>query len=141
MNMQNIHMSVDRLILELVASETVSDQAQLHRLLAERGHPLTQPTLSRHLKKLSVIKQEGRYQRVERAAGERPAYTMVEAPPNLLVITTTPGHAQYLGVIVDRAGIEGVVGTLAGDDTVFIALAPGASTAGIKPLVETALDA
>lgn len=133
-------MTVDELILELVASEAVADQAQLRRMLEERGHPLTQPTLSRHLKKLSVAKRGGRYQRVEQSTVERPVYTMVEAPPNLLIVTTAPGHAQYLGVMVDRAGIDGVAGTLAGDDTVFIALAPGTTTARMMPLIEAVLD-
>lgn len=133
-------MTVDQLILELVETEEVFDQAQLRRLLAERGHRLTQPTLSRHLKKLSVVKRNGRYQLVERDAAERPPFSLVEAPPNLLILKTAPGHAPLLGVLVDRAGIDEVAGTLAGDDTVFIALAPGASPAGVRLRVEEALN-
>jgi transcriptional regulator of arginine metabolism len=132
-------MTVDQTILELIEAETVTDQATLLDLLAARGHALTQPTLSRHLKKLSVIKVNGRYQRVERTAPERPPWSLVESPPNLLIVKTAPGHAPLLGVLVDRAGIDDIAASLAGDDTVFIALAAGADLARVRTLVEAAL--
>lgn len=134
-------MTVDQTILELIEAESVTDQASLLALLTQRGHQLTQPTLSRHLKKLSVMKVNGRYQRVERSAPERPPWSLVESPPNLLALNTAPGHAPLLGVIVDRAGIEGIAGTLAGDDTVFIALAGGVDISRVRMEIEAALDA
>lgn len=134
-------MTVDQLILELIERETVTDQAGLLDLLSANGHTLTQPTLSRHLKKLSVMKVNGRYQRVERTMPDRPPYTLVDSPPNLLILKTAPGHAPLLGVIVDRAGIDAIAGTLAGDDTVFIALAAGSDLAALRERVEDALDA
>lgn len=133
-------MTVDQTILELIEAEPVTDQATLLALLARRGYTLTQPTLSRHLKKLSVVKQGGRYQRVERSAPERPAFTLTAAPPNMLVLKTAPGHAPLLGVLVDRIGLGEIAGTLAGDDTVFIALAAGADPAVTAARIEQALE-
>ena len=133
-------MTVDQTILELIEAETVTEQASLLSLLTQRGHQLTQPTLSRHLKKLSVMKVNGRYQRVERTAPERPPWALVESPPNLLVLNTAPGHASLLGVIVDRAGIEGIAGTLAGDDAVIIALAGGVDISRVRLEIEAALN-
>jgi transcriptional regulator of arginine metabolism len=132
-------MTVDQLILELIEQEVVTDQASLLALLKARGHAVTQPTLSRHLKKLSVMKVNGRYQRVERTAPERPPYSLIESPPNLLILKTAPGHAPLLGVIVDNAGLDEIAGTLAGDDTLFIALAAGSDLATLRRGVETAL--
>lgn len=132
-------MNVDELILEIVAGEVVSDQSQLRRLLAARGHALTQPTLSRHLKKLSVAKQNGRYQRVERNPADRPPHTMLESPPNLLILKTAPGHAQLLGVLVDRSGVGEIAGTLAGDDTVYIALSAGTEIEEVKTRLDEIL--
>jgi transcriptional regulator of arginine metabolism len=50
--------------------------------------------------------------------------TITEAPPNLLVLRTAPGFAQALGLSVDADAIPGQMGTLAGDDTVFVAVLP-----------------
>ncbi len=133
-------MILDQTILELIEAEPVTDQATLLALLAHRGYTLTQPTLSRHLKKLSVVKQGGRYQRVERSAPEQPAFTLTAAPPNMLVLKTAPGHAPLLGVLVDRIGLGEIAGTLAGDDTVFIALAAGADPAVTAARIEQALE-
>lgn len=115
-------MTLDQTIVRLVEDGTVTDQAQFLALLKERGFFLTQPTLSRHLKKLSVMKRDGRYQRVETGTAEVPPYSLALAPPNLLVLKTRPGHAQLVGFRLDAAHVTGLVGTVAGDDTVFIAV-------------------
>jgi len=133
-------MTLDESILELLEKRAVTDQATLLGLLRRAGHRLTQPTLSRHLQKLGVQKLAGRYQRVEPAPAELPAYAVSVAPPNLVIIRTQPGYAQALAVRVDRRAIEGVVGTLAGDDTVFIAVAPEkklkATIAAVREILE-----
>jgi transcriptional regulator of arginine metabolism len=132
-------MTVDEAILDLIEQQAVPDQATLLTLLAAQGHRLTQPTLSRHLKKLSVVKRGGRYQRVERGSAERPSYSVIESPPNMIIIKTAPGHAQVLGVIIDRAGVSGIAGTLAGDDTVFIAVTSGDLRVPVRDAIEKAL--
>lgn len=117
-------MTLDEAILRLTEEKEVTDQAVFLDLLKREGHKVTQPTLSRHLNKLGVQKLAGRYQRVEPIPTELPAYAVSAAPPNLVIIKTRPGYAQALAVLVDQHAIDGVVGTLAGDDTVFIAVTP-----------------
>lgn len=115
-------MDIDPVIVRLVDEEQVTDQAQFLALLKAKGHYLTQPTLSRHLKKLSIMKRDGRYQRVDTGTAEVPPYSLTHVPPNLLVLKTKPGHAQLVGYRLDAAHITGLTGTVAGDDTVFIAI-------------------
>ena len=117
-------MNVDALILQLLADSPISDQGDLLARLAALGCELTQSTLSRRLKRLGVHKIQGRYRREEASPTVRPEVTLREAPPNLLVLRTSPGFAQALGFSLDADPIEGQMGTLAGDDTVFMAVLP-----------------
>ncbi len=117
-------MTLDESILRLTAEREITDQSQFLDLLKRDGHRVTQPTLSRHLAKLGIQKLAGRYQRLEPVPAELPAYAVSAAPPNLVIIKTRPGYAQALAAMLDGHAIDGVVGTLAGDDTVFIAVTP-----------------
>jgi transcriptional regulator of arginine metabolism len=117
-------MDLDALILQLLDSSPIADQGDLLLRLASTGHGLTQSTLSRRLKRLGVQKVQGRYRRVEASAQSLPEVTLVEAPPNLLVLRTAPGFAQALGLSLDADPLPGQMGTLAGDDTVFVAVLP-----------------
>jgi transcriptional regulator of arginine metabolism len=117
-------MTLDEAILRLTEQRELTDQAVFLDLLKREGHKVTQPTLSRHLNKLGIQKLAGRYQRVEPIPTELPAYAVSAAPPNLVIIKTRPGYAQALAVLVDQHAIDGMVATIAGDDTVFIAVTP-----------------
>lgn len=117
-------MDLDQLILRLLEAHPIADQTDLLERLSAEGHELTQSTLSRRLKRLGVQKVQGRYRRVEGAAQVLPEVTITEAPPNLLVLHTAPGYAQALGLSVDADPVPGQMGTLAGDDTVFVAVLP-----------------
>lgn len=132
-------MTLDEAILKLTNERQITDQSDLLALLGQAGHAVTQPTLSRHLRKLSIQKLAGRYQRVEQPAAEMPAFEMRQVPPNMLVIRTRPGFAQPLAVKLDQRRIEGVAGTLAGDDTVFIAVAGPALLKNVATAVEQLL--
>ncbi len=132
-------MTLDEAILKLVAEREVTDQSAFRDLLKRAGHVVTQPTLSRHMKKLSIQKLAGRYQRMEPLPVEQPSFTLTRAPPNLLVIRTRPGYAQPLAVKLDLQRPEGVAGTLAGDDTVFIAVTPPARLKAVTDAVEALL--
>ncbi len=118
-------MNVDALILQLLEASPVTDQGDLLVRLAGLGHELTQSTLSRRLKRLGVQKVQGRYRRLEPVTQVLPEVTLVEVPPNLLVLRTAPGFAQALGLSLDADPVAGQMGTLAGDDTVFVAVLPG----------------
>ncbi len=115
--------SVDQAILGLLERHDIVDQDAFLHLLSRQGHHLTQSTLSRHLKKLHVHKNDGVYRRMEPPRGAFPDFTLGEAPPNLHVLRTQPGFANALALRLDASGLSGVAGTLAGDDTVFIAVA------------------
>ncbi len=117
-------MDLDRLILQLLEAAPIADQGDLLAQLATQGQELTQSTLSRRLKRLGVQKIQGRYRRVEALAQALPEVTLHEAPPNLLVLRTAPGFAQALGLSLDGDPVPGQMGTLAGDDTVFVAVLP-----------------
>lgn len=122
--MQHVCMDLDQLILALLEAHAIADQTDLLARLSAEGHELTQSTLSRKLKRLGVHKVQGRYRRVEAPAQLLPEVTLTEVPPNLLVLRTAPGFAQALGLSLDAEPAPGQMGTLAGDDTVFVAVLP-----------------
>ena len=126
-------------ILALVSEHGIRSQADLQAHLARRGHAVNQGTLSRDLRDLGVRKGPGGYELPENGRGGGPAAELLHAvreglldavaAQNLAVLKTPPGGAQPLGLALDRAEPEGVVGTLAGDDTVLV-VCPTARTAG-----------
>ena len=117
-------MDLDALILQLLEVTPITDQGDLLARLEAQGHELTQSTLSRRLRRLGVLKVQGRYRRAEPSGQALPDVTISEAPPNLLVLRTAPGFAQALGLSLDADPVPGQMGTIAGDDTVFVAVLP-----------------
>ena len=120
-----------RALLEIVRRRAIHRQEELVSRLAERGFEVTQSSVSRDLRQLGVAKVGGRY-----VAPPRPSESTDElaeiahalrdakpAGPNLTVVLTLVGAAQQVGIGLDRANWPGVVGTVAGDDTVFVATA------------------
>jgi transcriptional regulator of arginine metabolism len=99
------------------------------RLLKREGHAVTQSSVSRDLRDLGVAKVGDRYVLAEDAAAPVADLSVVAAfvravtpaGPNLTVIRTTIGSAQSVALAIDRARWPEVVGTLSGDDTIFIA--------------------
>lgn len=118
-------------ILEILPNERVTSQLELVDLLRRRGISATQSSVSRDLRELGVAWIGGRYalpaEREERDPGladfARFLRGMKPAGPHLTVIFTAVGTAQSVGLAIDRAGWPEVVGTMAGDDTVFVATA------------------
>jgi len=120
-------------ILEVVDREAVASQEELRQRLATRGIEATQATISRDLKELGLVKRagDGAYVRpgVERSSPatdeqlRRALATLVrtlERVGNLVVVRTDPGQAQGVAVLVDRAQLPEVAGTIAGDDTILV---------------------
>ncbi|MBI4912943.1 MAG: arginine repressor [Acidobacteria bacterium] len=118
--------TLDQAILMLIERQEVPDQATLIALLAQEGFRTSQGTVSRRLTRLSVQKRHGRYQRVVPENHPLPPYRLTLSPPNLLVLKTGPDFAMALAVRIDRTGVEGVAGTLAGLDTLLVITNPGA---------------
>ncbi len=131
--------TLDEIILNVIEKHALSDQDALRAALLKQGHNLTQPTLSRHLKKLNVQKIEGRYQHVEPTHSPLPTFSMSDAPPNLLVVHTEPGFANALAIKLDQLQIQGIAGTIAGDDTIFVAVHNQRHLAAVKTAVSAAL--
>lgn len=121
------------LIIELVDHEAIANQDQLQRLLHGRGIETTQATISRDIKELGLVKRaaDGAYQRagsapsnpktaradLRRALAQYLAHT--DQVRELVILKTGAGQAQMLALAIDRAGVAGVVGTVAGDDTIL----------------------
>jgi transcriptional regulator of arginine metabolism len=120
-----------RAILAILRRKSVHGQAELVAQLAQRGFEVTQSSVSRDLRDLGVAKVGGRYRAPAPPPGAEEAIEEVAhylrgakpAGPYLTVVFTQVGAAQTVGIGLDRAAWPEVVGTVAGDDTVFVATA------------------
>ncbi len=121
-------------IEEILRTEPVRSQTELLSRLRRRGFRVTQPSVSRDLHELHVVKVGGRYMPADSVVAPEPhgpdlaelagfVLTCVPAGPNLLVVKTPAGGAQPVGLALDHADWPEVVGTVAGDDTLFVATA------------------
>ena len=127
-------------IVELLQKNAIRSQAALQELLALKGFEVNQGTLSRDLRDLSVMKGKDGYElqtMPDMATGTAHQHlwhivktSLIEATPaeNLLVLHTAVGSAQPLGLALDNVELPGLVGTIAGDDTV-LAICQSASKA------------
>lgn len=130
-------------IVGLLAKEGVKSQGQLERLLADEGLEVTQATLSRDLEELGAVKVRDEEGSLVYAVPEGTTWVAGKLGPsnampesrlarvceelllsakssaNLVVVTTPPGAAQFFASALDTTSIDGVIGTIAGDDTVL----------------------
>ena len=120
-------------IRHLLTASPIASQDRLRDLLSERGLAVGQPTLSRDLREIGVIKTPEGY----RLPDPTTQPTAAAAPPpgaalatfvisaerggTMIVLRTGPGHAQPVALELDRNPPKGALGTIAGDDTIFIA--------------------
>lgn len=117
-----------QLIREILRGEEVSSQKELARRLARRGIQTTQPMLSRDLRTLGVAKRDGvyRWRDPERVTPLESLRTLLRgakpAGPNLAVIFCEPGAANAIARAFEAEDLPEVVGCIAGDDTVFVAV-------------------
>ncbi len=116
-------------ILEIITEQPVATQERLIELLAERGIKTTQATLSRDIQQLSLVKQRDdkgiyRYTMPAAAITEKSlfeeAVISVDYAMNTIVLKCRAGMAQGTCAAIDSVEHQGVVGTIAGDDTIFI---------------------
>jgi transcriptional regulator of arginine metabolism len=121
-------------ILRILRSGVVRRQSDLAQLLKRDGFEVTQSSVSRDLHELGVLKASGRYlvppDEISRANGDFGALsqfvrTVRTAGSSLTVIRTTIGAAASVAVALDKAEWPEVVGTISGDDTIFLATADG----------------
>ncbi len=126
-------------IQELITNEHISTQQELVRRLLEDGLDVTQATISRDIKEMGLIKVPGvgdeyhyalrgeshpmDYQdRLKRMFKE--AVISFDCSENIVVIRTIPGNAQALALLLDNTSWKEVIGSVAGDDTIFLLVKP-----------------
>lgn len=107
----------------MIKAKPFATQAELRDSLERAGVFATQSSLSRDIEELGIVKHNGHYTvpRVS-AATARGLLSLDIAGENLVVAKTEPGLASAVAVDIDRASIEEIVGTLAGEDTIFVAV-------------------
>jgi transcriptional regulator of arginine metabolism len=132
-------------ILRLVRERTLSTQADLVEALRKEGFDTVQTTVSRDVAQLGLVKvrtEEGRLvyalpgaedlNRLNQLAAAMRRWALSVVPTgNLVVVQTPPGYAQPLARAIDAAALGDVAGTVAGDDTIFVAAREGMSGAEI----------
>jgi transcriptional regulator of arginine metabolism len=120
-------------IRALIAGRPVATQEELRELLAAKGHAVTQATLSRDLAKLGARRAAGGAYELPDATPRVPLLSdlvrQVDDNGSLVVIHTTAGAAQVVASTFDRARLPEALGTIAGDDTIFVAPTRGVTTA------------
>lgn len=123
-------------ILELIKSGEIETQEDLAGALKKSGIEVTQATVSRDIRELKLVKvaiSEGRYKyhtmenNIEGSSERlikilKSSMLSVNTAENMIIIKTIPGAAQISASAIDTLGIDEVLGTIAGDDTIFIAV-------------------
>jgi transcriptional regulator of arginine metabolism len=110
-------------ILEIISAKPISTQQELAAHLSRRGFAATQSSVSRDIGKLGLTKLDGYYVAPEDALkAEGPITEIDTAGDNIIVVKTDVGQAQPAALTIDRANIDEIVGTVAGDDTILIAV-------------------
>ncbi|HEY3037684.1 MAG TPA: hypothetical protein VGJ66_03050 [Pyrinomonadaceae bacterium] len=112
-----------RKLLSLIRARPFGTQAELRDSLERAGVPATQSSLSRDLEELGIVKHRGHYT-VPKSNGpaSRGLLSLDLAGENLVIARTEPGLASAVAVEIDGAALTEIVGTLAGEDTVFVAV-------------------
>ena len=127
MNKDNI---IDGHILNIVQTQEIAEQVDLQNILKDRGFMIPQATLSRRLKRLKIAKIAGIYQIVDFNTPTLPlVLNMQVSDYGLIVLHTHPGNANSLAYYIDKKYVSfslqsdkssGILGTIAGDDTVLL---------------------
>ena len=140
MKIKNNRMEALRMI---ISSQEMGSQEELLQALKQEGFVVTQATLSRDLKQLKVAKaatmrgnyvyvlpNDTMYKRVStplkiKEMMQVPGFLSINFSGNMGVIKTRPGYASSIAYNIDNNHIEEIIGTIAGDDTIFIVIKQG----------------
>lgn len=121
-------------IKEIVSQREIDTQEDLVQELERSGFPVTQATISRDIKELQLIKVVGSHGRYKYAIPMTASnvsldtlrrklmevFVSLARATNLIVIKVLPGNAHSIGFTIDNMEISGLLGTLAGDDTLLL---------------------
>lgn len=126
-------------IQELITNEVIGTQEELAQRLLEEGFNVTQATISRDIKEMGLIKVAGFHEEYRYAPqGEisigsyqerlkrmwREVVVSFDSSENIIVVKTIPGNAQALALLLDHSGWKEVIGSVAGDDAIFLLIKP-----------------
>jgi len=125
-----------RIILDIIKEHEVETQEELAEYLLDRKIDITQATISRDIKELRLVKvltpngkykyatMDSQYEGVDGRLNNifNSTVLSVEKTESMIVLKTLPGAAKLCAIIIDGLNIEGVAGTIAGDDTLFVAI-------------------
>jgi transcriptional regulator of arginine metabolism len=133
-------------ILQLVRERALSTQAEVAAALKEAGFDVVQTTVSRDIAELGLVKVRAPSGRLVYAppgtsdadklhalgAAMRRYALSSESAGNLVVLTTPSGYASALAQVIDEAGHPGIAGTIAGDNTIFVAARDGVPSSRLR---------
>jgi transcriptional regulator of arginine metabolism len=136
-------------IIELLNVMVVENQKQLTDLLKAEGFEVTQATVSRDIKELGLIKKKSqlggishyikpvdpRFRKLKTLFHQ--SVIKIDYTGNLIIIKTLSGAANSACALVDRLGETDIVGTIAGDDTVMIAVREASSVQNVIKILES----
>lgn len=121
---------LDDLIMTIVQTEVIAEQSDLQQSLKKRGYDIPQATLSRRLKKMKIAKVAGFYKVIDYNQPGLPLVLNIQVSEfGLIILQTHPGNANSLAYYLDRKYVSfsmkessdsGILGTIAGDDTVLV---------------------
>ena len=130
-------------IAGIINSQKIHTQEELMKALEEKGISVTQATLSRDIKEIGAVKvsdpKNGQYYRIQLPSVPKSHFSAesVEVSGQMCVIRSKPGFASAIASVVDNSGLEGVMGSIAGDDTILVILREGADTGYIQSVLKT----
>lgn len=141
-------------ILELIEKKEIETQEELVESLREIGIDVTQATISRDIKELRLVKvltKSGKYKYAAIGQNQdgitdrlvkifKNSILSIDTAGNLLVIKTLPGGAQISASAIDTLGLEDIVGTIAGDDTIFVVLKTEDKTREVSEIFQKLLE-
>ena len=139
-----------RAILEAISRRRIETQEQMVSALADLGFEVSQASVSRDIAALGLVKIEGRWtappaeSSTHGGSHRRIAEGLISVAPagdHLLVLRTPPGEAQGVALALDNLAPDGVVGTIAGDDTIFVATTGPAAGTAIADWLRTLITA
>jgi len=139
-------------LLNLLRTGPAMTQEELRRKLGRRGIQVTQATVSRDLEELGLVKTRSGYRLPEAAeppASVQPTLQVIlkeflreaSQASNLVVLKTYPGNAHSVAAVLDAQEWPEVVGTVAGDDTIFVATPSARAAAHVRKKIRALLAA
>ena len=140
-------------IKQIIEETEINTQGELARILSLEGFSVTQATVSRDIKELGLVKEKGKVLNYRYALPDglkkvseekvipllKTFVTSVNVAKNLIVVKTLEGHGSACGMAIDKLSLNGVLGSIAGDDTLLIVADSDESAELVKQTIKGTL--